>query len=134
MEEGQQVIVSTELWEDMPGCPEHNGEVEDCEGCGVERTEAAKRLHKIEQSIQDRMRGLAQHGVQMPDTVRHEIQLQVLVEMLCQTPRQAALYQGEVMTRMLNAIKNMQEQMKAPTLHVAKPGDLAAMREAMQGR
>jgi hypothetical protein len=123
MEGTQVTIQSADLWEDMPSCEQHvGGEIEDCGDCIIERDEAIKRLSKIQQSINDRLQGLAQQGVTMPDTVRHEIQLQVLLDMMIPTPRQGAIYQGEVMTRMLNSIKSMQEQIKRPSLHIARPG------------
>lgn len=114
--------MSGNLWEGMILCHEHDkANATNCDACEQERTEARARLEMMVQAIQTRLQGLAAQGVQMPPTLPLEIRVQVLLEMLLDdNPRQQSIFEGEVTTRIMDSIKNMQEQLKAPTLHLPK--------------
>lgn len=111
------------IWTNITQCKQHPVcRPDDCEHCANEITARSAVIDQMGAEAQDRLQGIAkQGGPQMPPYVVLEARLEVLIDSILNTnPRQRMEFEGEVGRRVLLQIKSMQEQVKQPSLHVAK--------------
>lgn len=120
------------IWAGITECATHTDRTDDdCETCEAEMVARGARIEQMAAEAQDRIVGLSKQGQQIPPWVVMEQRMEVLIDSLFTDHRQRCQFEGEVGRRIMVIIKQMQEQAKQPTLHVAKNGpvDLSAFRD-----
>lgn len=112
------------IWQGVTPCVVHRHMMDGCEPCANEMAARGAALDQMSAEANERVRGIVQQGGPQPGPLLDlQARLEVLIDSILTDPKDRIRYEGEVGRRMMLAIKNMQEQIKQPTLHVAKNMD-----------
>lgn len=108
------------IWEGIEKCTQHQPLTNpDCATCSGEVEARSAAIGKMQEEATQILQSIAQQGgPPLPPTLVLEAKIEVLLDSLFTDPRQRLEYEGEVGRRVMLAIKNMQQVMKQPVLHV----------------
>lgn len=102
-------------------CAVHERHEQSCQECSDEADALTKALEEIIAESHNRLKGLARQGApDMPPTIVLEARLDTLIEAVLPDKKNRLKYELEVGNRVLKAIRNMQAQVKQPSLQVVK--------------
>lgn len=111
-----------DIWDGVQPCAIHGNATDvQCLACRAEIEARSAVLAEMQKEMSRRFESIvAQGGPQPNDLLFLQARLEVLIDTVLSEQKDRMKYEGEVGRRIMLSVKAMQEQIKQPTLHVAK--------------
>lgn len=109
------------IWQDVVKCALHSPHTfEGCAMCEAEVEERGKRLTQMEDASTGLMRDILTHdqNFSLPQHVILGTRIEVLLDSIMQDPKDRLRFEGEVGRRLILMLKDIQKQVKQPSLFV----------------
>lgn len=117
------------IWVGVELCAQHDHSVEQCDQCANEVAYRTKRIEELGAAVTIRLEGLARAGApQMPPHVMSDVRLETLIDSLMGDPKDRLRFEGEVGRRLIEVLKNVQQQMRTESLIVPDAGNVRNLR------